>query len=180
MITTRGCVPKALLLAITAVSLLGRGNVENVARVGFGNAAIIDDDLVRGDRHFNATNTFFSCLHQYADALLAGWSLDHDGNFCSSTTAVLDGCSHQVILFFLAKQWPRIHRLHMKIRKPAITVYPVVEEPLQIALRAGLNEPLQITGVFVGTAAIGCDGAMHGFIAKHVAQHPKNESAFAA
>src|SRR5271157_5446351 len=131
--------------------LLGRRYfVHVIAHVCFRNAAIIDYGLVWSDRHLNAAYTFFTRLHQHPDNLLAGRSLNDHRYFRSGMTAVLDGCGDQVALLLLAKQRPRICRLDVKLRQAAIAVYPVVEEPFEIALRVCLNQLLKIAGVLVG------------------------------
>src|SRR5271165_3322072 len=112
--------------------------VHVVAEVGFGDAAVIDHDLGGRDGYFDAAYALFPSLHQHPDALLPGGSLNDHWHLGCGMAMVLDGRCHHVVLLRLAEERPWIHRQHAEVRQAAITVYPVVEEPLQVTLGAAL------------------------------------------
>ena len=71
---------------------------------------------------------------QHSRDLFAFRSLNQYGNFSAGTSAVLNRHRDQNNLAGIVEQRPHVGAIYAELRKPAITVYPVVEEPFQIAL----------------------------------------------
>src|SRR5271166_3604416 len=158
--------------AHSANDLLRRGNLISIIRqIAFRNTSIINYDLTRRARQFNARSG--SAFGAYFNPLrdLAAFKQYSEWDLRPRAAKVFESYRNNLHAFL---RFPGMHRLHVEIGQATILIHPVVEEPAEVALDGGFDQPLHILWIFgaVVVGAILADGLLQRIVADHVAQHP--------
>src|SRR5581483_10450745 len=156
------------LLGSWGRSGIGGDGVGVVGEAGFGDAAVVDDDLGGLDGGVDAGAGFFAGFYEDAGGAFAAGDDDGDGDFGGGGAGVLDGDGGEELS---AENLTGVGADDFEIGEAAVAVDPVIEKPLEILFGFGFDELLEVGGVVIVGGLVAGDGGGEGVIADHVAEH---------